>query len=173
MTDAAKSFALVTVASVVQVAFVDQFELVEGHADVLLLALLSVGLLRGPVFGAALGFWAGLLVDVATFGTLGLTSLVLTLCGYWAGRIGEATSNHEHQCARVLLTTLLLTVGAAIAALLVHLFLGQSAPVGALIVRSLLPSLLLNLLLAVPAYRLVRALLPPAPRREREVAPVV
>jgi rod shape-determining protein MreD len=173
MIDAAKSFALVTAVAIAQVAFVNQFELVEGHADAVLLALVCVALLRGPVFGAALGFWAGLLVDVATFGTLGLTSLVLTLCGYWAGRIGEVTSNHEHQRARMLLTTLLLTVGAAVATLVVHLFLGESASVGAVVARTLLPSLLLNLLLAVPAFWLVRKLLPPPARREREVVAVV
>ena len=37
------------------------------------------------------GFVAGLIVDVATLGTLGLTSLLLTLAGYWAGRYGETT----------------------------------------------------------------------------------
>ena len=34
---------------------------------------------------------AGLIVDVATLGTLGVTSLLLTLAGYWAGRYGETT----------------------------------------------------------------------------------
>ena len=33
------------------------------------------------------GFFAGLLVDTMTLGTLGLTSLLLTLGGYWAGRL--------------------------------------------------------------------------------------
>ena len=36
-------------------------------------------------------------IDVATLGTLGLTSLLLTLPGYAAGRIGDATSDHENQ----------------------------------------------------------------------------
>ena len=30
-------------------------------------------------------------IDVTTLGTLGLTSLLLTLAGYWAGRYGETT----------------------------------------------------------------------------------
>ena len=37
------------------------------------------------------GFAAGLVVDTANLGTLGLTSLLLTLAGYWIGRYGETT----------------------------------------------------------------------------------
>ena len=53
--------------------------------------LVSVALLRGAVTGAVTGFFAGLIVDVATLGTLGLTALLLTLVGYWVGRYGETT----------------------------------------------------------------------------------
>jgi len=171
--DALKVAVLSTVACIVEIAFVDQFELSRGRADVVLLVLVCVGLLRGPVFGAVVGFWAGLLLDVGTFGTLGLTSLVLTLCGYWAGRIGEATSHHENQRARILLATALLTVGATVATLIVHLFLGTPVSVGTVGARVLLPTLLLNLLLAIPAYWLLRKLLPPPARREREAVVVV
>jgi rod shape-determining protein MreD len=171
--DVVKAGALFTFAAIVQVVFVNQFELSRGHADVVLLTLICISLLRGPVFGAVGGFWAGLVVDVATFGTLGLTSLVLTLCGYWAGRIGDVTSNHENQRARILLTTALLTVVASVATLVVHLFLGDAASVGTIVVRTLLPTLALNLVLAIPAFWLIRKLLPPPARREREVAVVV
>ncbi len=51
--------------------------------------VVGVALLRGPVFGACAGFWAGLVLDTATLGTLGLTSLLLTLAGYWAGASGR------------------------------------------------------------------------------------
>ena len=89
IADVVKATVLVTLAAVVQVSFVNSFELIEGHADVLLLTLVGVGLLRGPLFGACAGFWAGLLVDTMTLETLGLTSLLLTLAGYLAGRLGE------------------------------------------------------------------------------------
>ena len=49
------------------------------------------GSLRGATVGAVSGFAAGLIVDTATLGTLGVTSLLLTLAGYWAGRYGETT----------------------------------------------------------------------------------
>ena len=52
--------------------------------DVPLVALVCVSLLRGSLFGAVAGFWVGLLIDTATLGTLGFSSLLLTLAGFWA-----------------------------------------------------------------------------------------
>src|SRR5258706_324077 len=43
-------------------------------ASIVLVALLSIALLRGSVFGAIAGFGTGLLLDIATLGTLGITS---------------------------------------------------------------------------------------------------
>jgi len=54
----------------------------------------------------------------------------------------------------------------------VHTLLGQSAAVGTIIWRVLLPELGLNLLLAVPVYALCRLVFPPPPRRERELPEV-
>ena len=48
-----------------------------------------VGLLCGSTAGAVSGFAVGLLVDLALVQTLGLTSLVFTLVGYWCGRLRE------------------------------------------------------------------------------------
>ena len=109
------------------------------------------------------------LVDTMTLGTLGLTSLLLTVGGYWAGRFGEATSNHQNQRARILIAVTALTVGVEIGALVVHVFLGDAASLGTVLGRVLLPSLALNVVLAVPAYWLMRKLFPPTQRREREV----
>ena len=170
--DAVKAAVLVTLTAVVQIAFVNVFELAEGRADVLLLVLVGIALLRGPLFGAVAGFWAGLLVDTMTLGTLGLTSLLLTVGGYWAGRFGEATSNHQNQRARILIAVTVLTIGVEIGSLVVHVFLGDSASFGTVVGRVLLPSLFLNLVLAIPTYWALRKLFPPAPRRERELVVV-
>jgi rod shape-determining protein MreD len=167
--DVVKAAILMLVAAVVQISFVNAFELVEGHADIVLLALAGVALLRGPIFGACSGFFAGLVIDTATFGTLGLTSLLLTLAGYAAGRLGEATSQHQNPRARILIAVALLTVGVEIGSLVVHTLLGESASAGLIIGRVLFPTLALNLLLAVPFYALCRRLFPPPPRREREI----
>ena len=170
--DALKAAVLVTLTAVVQIAFVNAFELAEGRADVLLLVLVGIALLRGPLFGAVAGFWAGLLVDTMTLGTLGLTSLLLTVGGYWAGRFGEATSSHQNQRARILIAVTVLTIGVEMGSLVVHVFLGDAASFGTVVGRVLLPSLALNLALAIPAYWALRKLFPPAPRRERELVSV-
>ena len=57
----------------------------------MLVTLVSVALLRGTIFGAVAGFGAGLVVDTATLQTLGVSSLLLTIAGYWIGRYGETT----------------------------------------------------------------------------------
>ena len=166
--DVAKTAILLLVAAILQVTFVNSFELMEGHADIVLLSLVGLALLRGPIFGACAGFYAGLVLDTATLGSLGLTSLLLTLAGYAAGRFGEATSHHQNQRARIALAVIAITVAVALLALVVHALLGESVSTGTVFGRVLLPTLGLNLLLALPAYWLVRKLFPPPARRERD-----
>lgn len=169
IADVLKAVLLLTLAAIAQIAIVNAFELVEGRADVVLLCVVGVALLRGPVFGACAGFYAGLIVDVGTLGNLGLTSLLLTIAGYWVGRFGQSTSHEKNQAARTLIAVSLATVGVAVGALTVHLLLGQSASVGSIVGRSTLPTLALNLVLAIPAYALMRRLFPPPARPVRDV----
>ncbi len=166
--DVVKAAVFLLVAAILQVTFVNSFELAEGHADIVLLALVGIALLRGPIFGACAGFYAGLVLDTATLGTLGLTSLILTLAGYAAGRFGEATSQHQNQRARVVLAVTVITIAVALLALVVNTLLGESVSADLVFGRVLLPTLALNLVLALPAYWLIRKLFPPPARRERE-----
>jgi rod shape-determining protein MreD len=172
IADIVKTALLLTLAAMAQIAIVNGFELVEGRADVVLLCVVGVALLRGPVFGACAGFYAGLIVDVGTLGNLGLTSLLLTLAGYWVGRFGQATSNEKNQIARVLIAVTLATIGVAVGDLVVHLLLGDSVSVGTIVVRAILPTLALNVVLAVPAYSLLRRLFPPPARPVRDMVVV-
>jgi rod shape-determining protein MreD len=170
--DVVKTALLLTLAAMAQIAIVNAFELVEGRADVVLLCIVGVALLRGPVFGACAGFYAGLIVDVGTLGNLGLSSLLLTLAGYWVGRFGQATSNEKNQIARVLIAVTLATIGVAVGELVVHLLLGEPVPVGTIVVRAVLPTLALNVVLALPAYALLRRLFPPPVRPVRDMVVV-
>ena len=86
--DALKAAVWLLVASIAQVSLLSAVEIAEARPEVALVALISVALLRGPIFGAVAGFWVGLILDVATLETLGLTSLVLTIAGYVCGRLG-------------------------------------------------------------------------------------
>ena len=83
-----RAFAVVFVASMLQVVIVSTLVVGGGSPDLLLVVVVALGLLRGSSAGAVLGFVGGLVVDVVTLGTLGVTSLVLTLAGFWAGRYG-------------------------------------------------------------------------------------
>jgi rod shape-determining protein MreD len=127
-------------------------------ASVVLVALLSIALLRGSIFGAVAGFLTGLMLDTATLGTLGVTSLLLTIGGFWIGRYGETTARDRFHApfVSVIVVTGLFVFGQ----LLLQFMLGEPAPAD-LAVHSLPGALLLNLLLTLPVYALVRRLFPP------------
>jgi len=163
VADAVKAGAILFVAALVQVTVLNRLEILGGGPDLLLLALVGVSLLRGSVFGAVGGFCAGLVVDTATLGTLGLTSLVLTLAGYWIGRYGETTGRDRAHAP--FLSVAVVTVLYQFGLLVVHFVLGESAPAGA-VVRSLVPAIVLNLILTAPIYALARRLLRPVNRDE-------
>jgi rod shape-determining protein MreD len=159
--DGVKAAALLFVAAVAQVSIFAQIHVFGAVPDVLLVTLVGVALLRGSIVGAVGGFFAGLIVDTASLGTLGLTSLVLTLAGYWIGRYGETTGRDRAHAP--FLSVAVVTVLYQLGLLVVHFVLGESAPAGA-VVRSLLPAIVLNLILTAPIYALVRRLLRPAAR---------
>jgi rod shape-determining protein MreD len=165
--DALKAGGLLTLAALVQISIAEWIEVGEGHPDVVLVTLIAVALLRGPIFGAACGFWAGLVLDTASFGTLGLTSLLLTIAGYWTGRFGEVTTRASAH--PLLIAVGLGTVGVALGSAVLHFMLGLTVPASYLFLGVLLPTLALNMLIAYPLYGLCARLFPPRiPRIRRE-----
>jgi rod shape-determining protein MreD len=159
--DGLKAAALLFVAAILQVSVFSQVHVLGGVPDMLLVTLVAVALLRGAIFGAVGGFFAGLLVDTATLGRLGLTSLVLTVAGYWIGRYGETTGRDRVHAP--FLSVAVVTVLYSFGLLLVHFVLGERAPAGP-VVKGLLPAIVLNLVLTAPVYALVRRLLRPLDR---------
>jgi rod shape-determining protein MreD len=156
--DGAKIAVLLFVAAVAQVSIFAQIDAYGATPDLLLVTLVAVSLLRGSVAGALGGFFAGLLVDTASLGTLGLSSLALTLAGFWIGRYGETTGRDRAHAPY--LSIAVVTVLYEIGLLVVHFVLGESAPAGA-VFASLLPAVILNLIVTGPVYWLVRRLLRP------------
>jgi rod shape-determining protein MreD len=120
--------------------------------------LLSLALLRGSVFGAVAGFGTGLLLDTATLGTLGVSSLLLTVAGFWIGRYGETTARDRFNAP--FLSVAVVTVLFAFGQLALQFLLGEPAPAG-LVLHGLPLGLLVNLLLTLPVYTLVRRMFPP------------
>jgi rod shape-determining protein MreD len=127
-------------------------------ASIVLVALLAVALLRGSVFGAVAGFGTGLLIDTATLGTLGVTSLLLTVAGFWIGRYGETTARDRFHAP--FLSVAVVTGLYVFGQLGLQFVLGQPAPAG-LVIHEMPLALLLNLLLTLPVYALIRRLFPP------------
>lgn len=161
--DGVKIAVLLFVAAVAQVSIFSQIDVYGAAPDLLLVTLVAISLLRGSVAGAVGGFFAGLVVDTASLTALGLTSLVLTLAGFWIGRYGETTGRDRAHAPY--LSIAVVTVIYEVGLLFVHFVLNESAPGGA-VFGSLVPAVILNLVVTGPAYWLVRRLLRPIERSE-------
>lgn len=166
--EALKAGGLLTLAALVQVSIAEWIEVGEGHPDVVLVTLVAVALLRGPVFGAVSGFWVGLVLDTASFGTFGLTSLLLTLAGYVTGRFGELTTRTSAH--PLLIAVAFATTGVTLASAVLHFMLGLTVPASHLFLGVLVPTLALNMILAYPVYGLCARIFPPQVRIRREGA---
>jgi len=166
--DAFKAWLLLFVAVLAQVSVLSGYTLIGGAPDLVLVTLLSLALLRGSIFGAVAGFGAGLLLDIAYLDTLGFTSLLLTLAGFWIGRYGETTARDRFHAP--LLSVGVVTVLYVLGAIVLRFVLGDPVPAGE-VLAGLPGVVLLNLVLTLPVYALVRRLFPPAAAtaRVREV----
>ena len=160
---------LVLVAAVVQVSIVSGVRVLEAEPDLLLLTVIAIGLLRGSIVGSSAGFVAGLLVDVMTLGTLGVTSILLTVAGYLAGRYGETTGRGRAYAPS--LTAFVVTILVALGGAMLNFMLGVPVASGE-VLRSVVPSSLLAAILILPVHRACRFVLgsgAPAGPRLREV----
>jgi cell shape-determining protein MreD len=160
------------VGGIVQLAAVSQITVFGVPADLSPLLVAAVGLLAGSIAGATFGFSLGLFMDTTLLQTLGITSLVLIAVGYGAGRLRELRDP-----AHGLVPVAVGAVGTAVAAIgfsVMQFLLGVEAPVSLLLVRQILLQIVLNTLLALPVYALVRKILlpymPDDPRRRRRRA---
>ena len=155
--DGIKAAVFLFLASLFQLAVLTEYRPFR-TSSIVLVALLSIALLRGSIFGAIAGFGTGLLLDTATLGTLGITSLLMTVGGFWIGRYGETTARDRFHAPFV--SVAVVTVLYSFGQLFFQFVLGQPAPAG--VVAHALPlALLVNLLLTLPVYALVRRLFPP------------
>ncbi len=163
--DAVKAAVLIFAVAIVQVSLFSSVHVAGGMPNVLLVTLVAVALLRGSVFGAAGGFFGGLLLDTANLETLGLTSLILTVGGYWIGRYGETTGRDRTHAPYV--SVAVVTVLYAVGVLVLHFLIGDPVSGRRVLVDSLVPTIAFNLILTAPVYWLVAKLLPPLDWRER------
>jgi len=152
---AARVSALVFAAAMLQTVIVSSLVLGGGAPDLLLVVVICLGLRLGSVPGAIFGFAGGLVVDFLTLDTLGITSLVLTLAGFWAGRYAETTGRGRRLAPLVAVGAI--TVLAGVFGFVLHYMLGDDVVARHALVTALAPALVGNLLLALPVHALVRA----------------
>ncbi len=155
--DVLKAALVLFVASLLQLSVLTEYRAFR-TSSIVLIALLAIALLRGSVFGAVAGFATGLMLDTATLQTLGVTSLLLTVAGFWIGRYGETTARDRFHAP--FLSVAVVTVLYAFGQVLLQFMLGEPAPAG-LVAHGLPGALFLNLVLTYPVYAFVRWLFPP------------
>ncbi|MGC2374870.1 MAG: rod shape-determining protein MreD [Solirubrobacteraceae bacterium] len=156
----------------VQISVISEVPVWGVSIDLSPLLVAFTGLLCGSMLGAIAGFAVGLLIDLALMQTLGVTSLTFTIVGYWAGRLREL---RDPQAA---LTPLFVGAAAAAAAMigysLIEFLLGVDAPVSLELLREIVLGVLVDTVVALPMWVLVRRCLigglPDDPRRRRRRA---
>jgi rod shape-determining protein MreD len=161
--------ALTVIFVLLQISVVSGVSVFGVSADITPLLVAFVGLSCGSVTGAVTGFAVGLALDLSLVQTLGLTSLLYTLIGYWAGRVREV---RDPQAA---LAPLLVGTAAAAISLfgyaVMEFLLGVDAPVSLDLLRQILIGVALDAILALPVWFVVRrtleGALPDDPRRRR------
>ena len=155
---------LVFVAAIVQVTLLGGARLLWAEPDLLLVTIVCVALAAGSIPGAAAGFVGGLLVDVMTLGTLGITSIVLTLAGYWAGRYGETTGRGRRYAAP--LAAFAISILAGFGAVALHFLLGEPVAARDALVTAV-PSAILAAVLAFGVSRITGEIFEPPRGLER------
>lgn len=157
---------------VIQQAAISQISIFGVSADLGPLVVMSVGLLAGSTAGAITGFGTGLLVDLVLVQTLGVTSLLYIAIGYWSGRLRELR-DPAHGLVPLAMGAAA-TAFAGLGMALIQFLLGVNSPVSALLFQQIFVTVLVNSLIALPVFtlirRLIRPTLPDDPRRRRRRA---
>lgn len=157
---------------IVQLAAMSQLELFGAHADLVPLVVVMCGLLLGSLPGAVIGFACGFFVDCALIQTMGLSSLVYLTAGYGAGRLRELRDPQAAAVPAIVggAATTIVTVGYSMMLFL----LGTPISVTGLLVGQIVVTILVNTLISLPVYAVVRRWLVPVmpddPRRRRRRA---
>jgi rod shape-determining protein MreD len=160
---------LILVVVFVQIGVVSEVPIFGVNVDLSPLLVAFAGFTCGSLVGAVAGFATGLLIDLSLLQTLGVSSLLFTLIGYWAGRLREL---RDPQAA---LAPLLVGIAAAATSLvgysLIEFMLGVDAPVSIDLLRQTVLGVVVDAVVAVPMWAVVRRALEPAlpddPRRRR------
>lgn len=145
---------IVALAVVIQTTVAPYLTVLGTRPDFALVMVVCLALLKGPVWGASAGFATGLLLDIALVQTMGISSFLFTLAGYFSGRYAEGTdpaSWFPPLITAFVSTVLIQTLNAVIMFLL-----GVEASVGFVLFRIVMPEALLNALFAPVVFVVCR-----------------
>jgi rod shape-determining protein MreD len=150
---------LILLGVVLQISGLSQLQIMGSSPDLTPLIVGAVALWAGSVPGAVTGFFVGLLLDLALGQNVGSSSLVLSAVGYSVGRFGELRDPAHGLIAipvGVMATSEYLVAFAAVS------FMLETAPsISGLVVRDAVVTIILNAIIAVPVFGLVRRIIRP------------
>jgi rod shape-determining protein MreD len=145
---------VLVVATLLQTAVAPFIRILGASPDFALIIIVCVALMKGSETGAVFGFLTGMMVAVALMEPFGLSAFVFVLVGYFAGRYAE-TADLSAGFAP-LFTTFAATLAAGLLFAMAQFLLERQVPLGFFVGRVLVPSLVINTLLAAPLYLVVR-----------------
>lgn len=139
---------------IVQTTIAPVITVLGAKPDIALVAVICVALLKGPAWGAAAGFAIGLLVDVALVQTMGISSFLMTLGGYFSGRYAENLDLSSWFPTTFIVFAASLVVKMMFA--LMMYLIGVEAALSFVMFRIVLPTAVINALLATPVFIISR-----------------
>jgi rod shape-determining protein MreD len=146
------SFILVFV--IVQASIAPEITVLGARPDIALIAVICVALFKGPTWGAIAGFSMGLMIDAALVQTMGISSFLMTLGGYFSGRYAENVDLSSWLPTTFIVFSVTFAVK-LMNALLMYL-IGIEAPFSYVLTRIVLPAAAINALLAIPVFIVCR-----------------
>jgi rod shape-determining protein MreD len=151
--------ALILFTVVFQTAGVATLHVFGTSPDLVPLMIGAVALLGGSVPAAIAGFATGLLVDTITGQPLGATSLVLTAVGYAVGRYREVR-DPAHGLLPIPVGAAA-TAGYVLGFAALSLMMQVHGPISPTVIRQMIITILLNALIALLVFPIIRRFLRP------------
>jgi rod shape-determining protein MreD len=167
--------ALTILSVVIETAGLSGIRFLGGNVDLVPLVVGGVALWSGSIAGAAIGFSVGLLLDMLLGQDVGASSLVLTPLGYWVGRYGE--QNEPSHGLLPLAVAPAVTATYLVGVAIVSFLLAFDAHLSIFAFRDMFMTILLNTVIALPTFWLIRRILRPVlkvdpARRKRRATPI-
>lgn len=146
-------FAVIIAAIIIQATILPLFTVNGIRPDLLLIVVVSSSLLLGKEHGVGIGFFSGLIQDLASGNIFGINVLSKLATGYVSG-LAERKVFKEHLLLPVLAIAIATIFSHAIIFLMLFL-LGYKVDLGEAITGSVLPLAFYNMVLAIPVHKLI------------------